>query len=383
MSVILRLRKMSRKGYTAYFDLYRKGQRRYEYPDIYLKEDYLRPLKDKDGQLLKDARGNLRYPKPTEQDKLKLELLEKIRLQRELQLKNEEYGFVDSRIKKINLLDYIKELYREKKASIYKSLINPLKKCFGIQIPFGETDEKTVKRFLHYLKEAHLSSNSQCTYFAGLSAVFNQAVRDKIIKQNPCKLIARQDRPKTEESKRSYLTLEELTLLANTPMPGKRSYQIKEGFLFCCLTGLRISDVLRIRYNDIRDGVLQYRQQKSQHQFHYLPLSEQTQRILKELRPDPKDELVFWKLSRKVSASQSLHLLEQWVKTAGITKKVTWHVGRHTCATLLISQGEDIYTVSKLLGHSHVGITERYAKIINTKKVEAVNRIPEIFNNKS
>ena len=379
MSVTLRLRKMSHKGYTAYFDLYRKGQRRYEYPEVYLQEDYLHPLKDLEGHPLKDSRGNPRYPKPSEQDKLKLDLLEKLRLQRELQLKNEEYGFADSRIKKINLLDYVAEIYREKKSQNYFNLLQQLKKCMGAQVLFGQVDEKTVKNFLHYLaNRANLSSNTQCTYFASLSPVFNEAIRDKIITQNPCKLIPRQDRPKKEESKRTFLTLEELTLLAATPMPC-RNHQVKEAFLFCCLTGLRISDVLSIRYADITEGVLQYRQKKSKQQFHYLPLSRQAQRILTELTLDPKGELVFWELNRKITHSQRLHILDEWVKSSGITRKVTWHVGRHTCATLLISCGEDIYTVSKLLGHSHVSITESYAKIINIKKVEAVNRIPEIF----
>ena len=147
MSVTLRLRKMSHKGYTAYFDLYRKGQRRYEYPEVYLQEDYLHPLKDTDGCPLKDSRGNLRYPKPTEQDKLKLELLEKIRLQRELQLKNEEYGFVDSRIKKINLLEYIAEIYRDKKAPIYMSLLYQLKKVWVHRFPLDRWMRKQSKDF--------------------------------------------------------------------------------------------------------------------------------------------------------------------------------------------------------------------------------------------
>ena len=380
MSVTLRLRKASRKGYIAYFDLYRKGKRRYEYPEIYLEEDYFHPLKDQDGNPLKDSKGKLRYPKPSEQDKLKLELLEKLRLQRELQLKNDEYGFEDSRIKKINLLDYVEEINLEKKSPLYKSLLYQLKNCFGKVLRIGEIDVKTIQQFLKYLlQKTGLSSNTKSTYFAGLSSVFNQAIRDRILDQNPCKLIARQDKPKTEESKRTFLTTEELSKLVNTPMPSKACYQIKEAFLFSCLTGLRISDVLCIRYSDITNGVLQYRQQKSKHQFHYLPLSEQTQLLLTTLKQDPRGELVFWDLNRNISTTQRLLLLDQWAKVAGIIKDVTWHVGRHTCATLLISQGEDIYTVSKLLGHSNVTITERYAKIINAKKMAAVNRIPEII----
>ena len=60
---------------------------------------------------------------------------------------------------------------------------------------------------------------------------------------------------------------------------------------------------------------------------------------------------------------------------AGITKKITFHCGRHTYATLQLSLGTDIYTVSKLLGHKNLKTTEIYAKVINEKKVEAATKI--------
>ncbi len=381
MSVRLRLRKTRSKGYSAYFDLYRKGQRQCEATEIYLTADYQHPLRDETGQALRDSKGQLRYPKPSEQDKLKLELLEKIRLQRELQLKNEEYGFTDSRVKRINLLDYIAQIYEDTKSAHYGNLIPHLKKSLGTMLPFCQVDEKMVKKFLTYLEEeAKLGSNSRCTYFATLSAVFNYAVRDKIITQNPCKLLARQDKPKAEESQRTFLTMEELALLAAAPVPSKKQHQVKEGFLFSCLTGLRISDVLKIKYSDIKEGVLQYRQQKSKAQFHYLPLSGQAQELITSLQADPRGEFLFWDLNRKITHSQRLHILDEWVKSAGIKRRITFHVGRHTYATLLLTFGQDIYTVSKLLGHSSVSMTERYGKIINPKKTEAVNKIPRILH---
>jgi hypothetical protein len=85
-------------------------------------------------------------------------------------------------------------------------------------------------------------------------------------------------------------------------------------------------------------------------------------------------------LSRKITHSHRLRILDTWIKTSGIKRKVTFHVGRHTNATLLLTYGENIYTVSKLMGHSSVAITERYGKIISTKKTEAVNRIPRIIS---
>lgn len=63
---------------------------------------------------------------------------------------------------------------------------------------------------------------------------------------------------------------------------------------------------------------------------------------------------------------------------AGITKHITFHCGRHTFAVLQLSLGTEIYTVSKLLGHRELKTTQVYAQIMDAKKREAVNRIPEL-----
>jgi site-specific recombinase XerD len=67
-----------------------------------------------------------------------------------------------------------------------------------------------------------------------------------------------------------------------------------------------------------------------------------------------------------------------WVLKAGITKHITFHCGRHTYATLLLTYGVDIFTVSKLLGHKSIKNTQIYAKIIDKTKREAVNKLPQI-----
>lgn len=71
--------------------------------------------------------------------------------------------------------------------------------------------------------------------------------------------------------------------------------------------------------------------------------------------------------------------LTQWMCKAGITKHITFHCGRHTYATYLLTQGEDIYTVSKLLGHRELKTTQVYAKVIDQKKRDAVNSFNTLF----
>ena len=74
------------------------------------------------------------------------------------------------------------------------------------------------------------------------------------------------------------------------------------------------------------------------------------------------------------------HPLKQWIAEAGIKKHITFHVSRHTFATLQVAEGTDIYTVSHLLTHANVGTTQIYADIVDKSKRDAVERI-KIKNN--
>lgn len=57
-----------------------------------------------------------------------------------------------------------------------------------------------------------------------------------------------------------------------------------------------------------------------------------------------------------------------------------FHAARHTYATLLLTLGTDLYTVSKMLGHTNVTTTQIYAKVVDRKKVDAVNLVNDVFN---
>ena len=64
---------------------------------------------------------------------------------------------------------------------------------------------------------------------------------------------------------------------------------------------------------------------------------------------------------------------------AGIEKTFSFHVARHTFATLALTAGVDIYTTSQLLGHANIRHTQRYAQIINSKKDHAVSLLDDAF----
>lgn len=105
----------------------------------------------------------------------------------------------------------------------------------------------------------------------------------------------------------------------------------------------------------------------------YLDISDQAAIYLGE--PGDPNQRVFTGL--KYSSYMNAVILE-WMMKAGITKHITFHCARHSFSVLQMTLGTEIFTLSKLLGHSQLKTTLIYAKIIDEKKREAVNKIPDI-----
>ena len=149
-------------------------------------------------------------------------------------------------------------------------------------------------------------------------------------------------------------------------------------FLFCCLSGLRFSDASSMKWGDIQEvngGVLLAKRIKKTDKFEYFPLSSAAVAFLPVRTKD--EDIVF---PCYASTSHRGQLLQRWADSAGINKKVRFHVSRHTAATLNLSLGIDIYTDSKLLGHASVQTTQIYADVLAESKRRAVDLQNGIFN---
>ena len=106
-----------------------------------------------------------------------------------------------------------------------------------------------------------------------------------------------------------------------------------------------------------------------------VPLSENALSFLPERGGAKDNDRVFSKLPDQPGNADAR--LKTLIRHAGIDKKVSFHVGRHTFATLTLTYGADLYTVSKLLGHSNIRTTQIYAKIVDENKRKAVNLVPK------
>lgn len=224
-------------------------------------------------------------------------------------------------------------------------------------------------------RTATISPATQHTYYRCFAGALNAAVRAEIILSNPFDKIASTEKIKVPESTREYLTIDEIKQLIATEC--KRE-NVKNAFLFSCFSGLRFSDMCAITWGQItQDGAqmrIQLQMQKTKDPL-YLPISEQAQKYMPNRGTASANDTIFSMFSEVHSNA----ILADWAKAAGITKKVTFHVARHTFATMMLTLGADLYTTSKLLGHTKIETTQIYAKIVNKKKDEAVNLTNGIF----
>ena len=320
-----------------------------------------------------------------------IKIAESIRQKRENFINKPEiysqYEKEQLRIKELGeqcFVTYFEELTNKRNGSNYSSWISALKYLETFtngSLKFSDLNEKILENFKEYLlttksnksSKTTLSQNSAVSYFNKVKAAIKQAYKDGILQTD---LNSKVSTIKTEETRREYLTLEELNSLVKTDC---NNPLLKRAALFSALTGLRFSDIQKMVWSELEyikgQGYFLNFSQKKTKGVEVLPISEQAYSFTKgTINPKdmPKDKPVFEGL--KYSAYHNKHLF-QWIGAAGITKDITFHCFRHTFATLQLFNGTDIYTVSKMLGHKDLKTTLIYVKIVDEAKRKAANNI--------
>lgn len=282
-----------------------------------------------------------------------------------------------------NFIEYFHHIAKERHKNSSKSIIINWNRVYELlkifaksdSILFSQIDVRLMEEFKMFLltapqggkKKGTLSQNSASTYFAIFKAGLKQAFVDGYLTID---LSAKVRGIKEQESRREYLTRDELQLLADTPCDKPI---MKRAALFSALTGLRHSDIQKLKWSEVQEDGNHYRlhftQQKTKG-VEYKPISKLAYLTCGE-RKEP-DRFVFEDLPDPSWISRPL---ERWIKAAGITRKITFHSFRHTFATLLIAEGTDIYIVKEMMGHNNVQTTQIYAKVINEKKDLAADAI--------
>lgn len=366
--VRLRFNKLKNGNTSIYLDIYHDGKRSYQFLKLYLVPE--------DGISAKIQNANT------------LAKAKAIKAERILELTNKVAGITDRSYKAKMLFTDWMRIYRDKVAEqsstatvkTVERVISEVEKYNG-EVTLAEVNRDYILGFIEWLENREsynvgnrkLAKGSVNSYVLYIRAALNYAVKENLLRTSPFRGIKKSMLSGTE-AKREYLTVEEVKRLIAAPC---RDRQLKAAFLFSCFCGLRISDLENLRWKHIikNNGKWQVEitQFKTGVQL-YLPLNMNARKWLPEQGGATSDALVFPKLSRCYRA-----VLDDWTKEAGIIKHVSFHTSRHTFATLALTAGVDIYTTSQLLGHTTIRHTQRYAKIINSKKDNAVSLLDDAF----
>ena len=382
--VRIRFKQLSNGNQSIYLDYYtgdviRKenyvgGKRKYEFLKLYL------------------------IPELTREDKAKneatLALAKAIQSKRIVEVQNDAHGFQNTNKSRVNLLDYLENIGKQSAeqgsrnyARTVLNTVRALKLFRGDYIAFRDVDKEFLSEFTDYLRQmpkaskygvlktgGRLSNNSVVSYYGTLRTAINRAYKEGIITVNPTKEFDFASKVRQEPSRREYLTIDELKTLINTEC---RHEIVKRAFLFSCLCGLRVSDIRKLKWCDLqRSGGrvrIEITMQKTKEPL-YLPISDEALKWLPE-RGEANDSDFIFPLTHEGTVNDTL---QHWAKVAGITKHISFHVARHTHATMMLTLGADLYTVSKLLGHKNIATTQIYAKIVDKKKEEAIGLIPNL-----
>ena len=264
-----------------------------------------------------------------------------------------------------------------------RSMLKHLETFGGSDIPLKKVDEETIKQFIVYLRSAHdlhknmktpgkLSDSTIHLKVNILKSVLREAVRQGLLEQNPFDRLPGSYKIHPHHKEKETLTMEDLITLKQTPC---KTPQLKEAVLLSSLTGLRKSDILSLSHDDIIeiDGTPYiYKKIRKTQRWHKVPLSDLAYQILQQLEKDIKEPGGYF-----FSQLSSHHLnehLKVWLSACHITcKHFTFHCLRHTCASLLLAQGTDLYTISTLLGHRNINTTQRYMHISEKKLANATS----------
>lgn len=240
----------------------------------------------------------------------------------------------------------------------------------SMRLPAARLDRALVRRFADYLLE-RFTGQGPHTALGRFKRLVRVAVEAGVLPHDPCSgvRIAVDNGAITKDT----LTMEEVRTLWATHYAGENA-DIRRGFMFSLLTGVRWCDVRELRYGNVDRSAraLRFVQRKTEGHSAaasvVIPLSDT---LLELIGMGGREALIF----PLPSHSMCLKALRRWTARAGIDKHITWHCARHSFAVNILSRGADIKTVASLLGHSSLQHTEKYTRAVDALRRTAVESL--------
>lgn len=264
----------------------------------------------------------------------------------------------------------IRESTRENRYTTYYLL-----KEYCGELTIGELTPYFVSKFESWMCTKGYHTNTIAKHLSHLRIYVNAAIQRGVMSEedNPFHKRRISHRPFTH----THLTpfeLEKLERLAVSPKQQHLRHAL-DAFLFCCYTGLRYSDFVRLTTANIQRGTthtwINTESQKTGASIS-LPIDllfEGKALALLNRYSDNTD--AFFHLPSNSTVDKRLQRIAQH---AGIRKHFSFHSARHTNATLLLMQGVNVTTVQRLLGHKNVKTTMNYCEVINQTIIKELKK---------
>ncbi len=224
---------------------------------------------------------------------------------------------------------------------------------------------KFVKDFEFYLKvKRKCNHNSTVKYLKNFKKITRVALANGWLKTDPFSNI----KFRLEEVDMDFLNEDELNTMMQKKFDIERLQQVKDVYLFCCFTGLAFTDVKSLVYNDIveKDGQLwiKKKRQKTKNWCN-IPLLAPAVQLMDKYKDHSVCQIN--KTVFPVLSNQKMNAyLKEIADLCGIKKNLSTHTARHTFATTVTLANQiSIEVVSKMLGHSSITMTKKYARVVD------------------
>lgn len=251
-------------------------------------------------------------------------------------------------------------------------------------ILFGDITVPLLNRYSAWLKgEYNLAERSIVNNLMIIRTIYNQAITAQIIDNRAYPFGKGKISIKLPDSAKAGITKEDLTKLENVKLDGLEDHARNLWLFSFYIAGMRISDVLRLKWSDISDGRISYTMGKN-NKAGSLKIPDKAIDILEKYKEEtPVLDLVFpelktletlqdsYEVQRKISYAikQINKYIKRAAERAGIKKKITCHISRHTFAQLA-SDKVPVQILQKLYRHSNITTTIGYQSNFTTKDTD-------------
>lgn len=276
----------------------------------------------------------------------------------------ENYLLIDKKYSNETIKAYMNDLY-----NYYEYICNN-------NLKFKEIKRKDIIEYTKYLNKQQLSARTINHNISVLRTFYKFVVIKQHFSLDPMEYI---EIPKLRKSLPKVLSYDELKLLLDVDLIDKYSYRNKAMLELMYATGLRVSELVSLKINDIDfDSCLVKTMGKGSKE-RIIPIGDYSiyylLKYLKEYRPlllknDFNDYLFLNNRGKKISRQAFYKIVDDEALKKGIKTEISPHTLRHSFATHLLDRGADIVSIKEMLGHSSLSTTQIYTHISNQKLQE-------------